>query len=64
MNILKALFGNSEQNPEEEKVEAEHKKFDLMKYDGVKAMKMGQFAISRECLSDLTVWMRHWSNCS
>ena len=52
MNILKALFGNSEQNPEEEKVEAEHKKFDLMKYDGVKAMKMGQFEYALRCFDE------------
>jgi tetratricopeptide (TPR) repeat protein len=52
MNILKALFGNSEQNPEEEKVEAEHKKFDLMKYDGVKAMKMGQWDYAVRCFEE------------
>ena len=43
MGFLKALFGGAEQTPEEEQQEAERKRFDLMKYDGVKAMKMGQW---------------------
>lgn len=44
MNILKALFGNSSQTPEEEKQSEADRQFDLLKYDGVKAMKTGQAA--------------------
>lgn len=42
MNILKALFGNTSQTPEEEKQSEANRQFDLLKYDGVKAMKTGQ----------------------
>ena len=44
MNILKALFGNSSQTTEEEKQSEADRQFDLLKYDGVKAMKTGQAA--------------------
>lgn len=49
MNILKVLFGNSEQSAEDEKREADDKKFDLMKYDGLKAMKIGRFDYAERC---------------
>lgn len=42
MNFLKALFGSSEQNPEEEKKSNEAKQFDMLKFDGVKAMRIGK----------------------
>ena len=42
MGFWNALFGGKELSPEEEKKEQEAKNFDLLKYDGVKAMKMGQ----------------------
>ena len=52
MNILKALFGNSEETPEEEKKNADARKFDLMKYDGVKAMKIGRFDYAVKCFEE------------
>ncbi len=52
MNFLKVLFGGSEESPEEEKAQAEKKQFDLMKYDGVKAMKMGQLDYSLRCFTE------------
>ena len=52
MKILKALFGNSEETPEEEKKNADARKFDLMKYDGVKAMKIGRFDYAVKCFEE------------
>ena len=52
MNFFKALFGNAETTPEEEKREAEEKRFDLMKYDGVKAMKIGRFDYAERCFAE------------
>ena len=46
------MFGGEEQSPEEEKMEAERKKFDLMKYDGVKAMKMGRPDYAVKCFQE------------
>lgn len=43
------MFGGTEQTPEEEKKSAEAKNFDLLKYDGVKAMRMGQFDYAVKC---------------
>ena len=51
MNFFKALFGGKEEDPEDKKKEDESKTFDLMKYDGVKALKMGQFAYSIKCFN-------------
>lgn len=52
MNFLKALFGNAEETPEEEKKNAEARKFDLVKYDGVKAMKIGRFDYAVNCFEE------------
>ncbi len=52
MNFLKVLFGGSEESPEEEKAQAEKKQFELMKYDGVKAMKIGQWDYASRCFSE------------
>lgn len=39
-------------SPEDEKQEQEAKKFDLLKYDGVKAMKMGQADYAVRCFTE------------
>ena len=49
MGFLKTLFGGRQLSPEEEKREQEAKKFDLLKYDGVKAMKIGQADYAVRC---------------
>jgi len=49
MGFWKSLFGGEEQPSEEEKKNAEAKNFDLLKYDGVKAMRIGQFDYSEKC---------------
>ena len=48
MGFWKTFFGG-EANPEEEKKNAEERNFDLLKYDGVKAMRMGQFDYAVKC---------------
>lgn len=52
MNFLKALFGNSEITPEEEKKNKNDRQFDLLKYDGVKAMKTGRFDYAVKCFEE------------
>ena len=52
MGFWNALFGGSQLTPEEEKKEQEEKKFDLMKYDGVKALKMGQPEYAVRCFTE------------
>ena len=52
MGFLNALFGGKQLSPEEEKQEQEAKKFDLLKYDGVKAMKMGQTDYAVRCFNE------------
>lgn len=46
------MFGSSELTPEEEKKEQQAKNFDLLKYDGVKAMKMGQTDYAVRCFRE------------
>ncbi|MBR2234944.1 MAG: tetratricopeptide repeat protein [Prevotella sp.] len=48
MGFWKTFFGG-EANPEEEKKNAEERNFDLLKYDGVKAMRIGQFEYAQKC---------------
>lgn len=49
MNILKALFGGSEETPEEKQKADEIRRFDMFKYDGVRAAKMGQTDYAVKC---------------
>lgn len=49
MNIFKALFGGSEETPEEKQKADEARRFDMFKYDGVKAAKMGQPDYAVKC---------------
>ena len=52
MGFWKSFFGAGDETPEEEKKNAEAKNFDLLKYDGVKAMRMGQFAYAEKCFRE------------
>ena len=52
MGFWNALFGGGQQTPEEEKKEQEEKKFDLLKYDGVKALKMRQAEYAVRCFTE------------
>lgn len=51
MNIFKALFGNNNQTPEEKKKEDAARQFDVLKYDGVRALKSHQAAYAVKCLT-------------
>ncbi|MBR0049455.1 MAG: tetratricopeptide repeat protein [Prevotella sp.] len=52
MSFWKAIFGGKELTPEEEKKEAEDKNFDLLKYDGIKAMKIGRADYAVRCFEE------------
>jgi len=49
MGIWKALFGGSEESPEQEKKTKEESQFELFKYDGMKALRMGQLDYAVKC---------------
>ena len=54
MNFFKKIFGvstESKEPTEEEKKAEEKKNFDILKYDGVKALKVNQSAYAIECFS-------------
>ena len=46
------MFGGAEESPEEEKKNAEARNYDLLKYDGVKAMRIGQFDYAVKCFRE------------
>lgn len=52
MGIWKAIFGGKDLTAEEEQQERVEKNFDLLKYDGVKAMKMGQADYAVKCFNE------------
>ena len=52
MGFWKTLFGGTEESPSEEKMNAEARNFDLLKYDGVKAMRIGQFDYAVKCFRE------------
>ena len=43
MGLFKALFGGKQADTEEKKTNDDARDFDMYKFDGVKASKMGQF---------------------
>lgn len=49
MSFFKALFGGCDENPEEKKKAAEARNFDIFKYDGVKAARIGQLDYAVKC---------------
>lgn len=51
MNIFKALFGGKEEKPEDRKKNEEVKNFDVLKYDGVRALRSNQAAYAVQCLT-------------
>lgn len=52
MGFWKSFFGGESETPEEDKKNAEAKNFDLLKYDGVKAMRIGQFDYAEKCFRE------------
>lgn len=51
MSFLKKLFGGAPENPEEEKKLQEEKNFDVLKYDGVAALRQNEFAYAVKCFT-------------
>lgn len=51
MNFFKALFGGKEEKPEEKKKAEEEKNFDVLKYDGVRALRSGQADYAIRCFT-------------
>lgn len=49
MNIFKTLFGGKDNNQENKKKEEEKKNFDILKYDGVRALRSGKAAYAAKC---------------
>ncbi len=49
MGFFKALFSGKEETPEERRQENKDKDFDVLKYDGVRAMKTGQLDYGIKC---------------
>lgn len=49
MNFLRALFGGKTEDSEEEKKHQEEKDFEVLKYDGVRAMKTGNASYAIRC---------------
>lgn len=52
MNIFKALFGSKEYTPEERQKADETRRFDMFKYDGMRAAKIGQFDYAVKCYNE------------
>ena len=50
MNFFKALFGGKEETSEEKRQAEESKNLEILKYDGVKALKTGQWQQAIRCL--------------
>ena len=49
MGFLKSFFGGKEESPEEKKKREEARDFDVLKTDGVKALRMGRADIAVQC---------------
>ena len=52
MGFLKALFGGQEESPEEKKRKEDERNFDTLKYDGIRARRIGEFAHAVRCFQE------------
>lgn len=50
MGFFQTLFGGKPSTPEEEKQEQENKQFDVLKYDGLRALRTGEADFAVKCL--------------
>lgn len=51
MNFFKALFGGKEEKPEDKKRADEERDFDVLKYDGVRALRSGRHDYAIRCFT-------------
>ena len=51
MGFLKSLFGGNDESPEEKKEREAARQFDVLKTDGVKALRMGQGQLAVKCFT-------------
>lgn len=51
MNFFKALFSGKEEKPEDKKRAEEERDFDVLKYDGVRALRSGQHDYAIRCFT-------------
>lgn len=52
MNFFKSLFGKKEEEaPEKKQQEEAARNFDVLKYDGVRALRSGETAYAIECFN-------------
>ena len=49
MNFLKKLFGTHHDETGEKETETKEKNFDVLKYDGVRALHTGQYDYAIKC---------------
>ena len=49
MNFFQKLFGSKIENDDEKRAEEKEKNFDVLKYDGVRALRMGQYEYAIRC---------------
>lgn len=52
MGFLKALFGGQEETPEEKKQKENERKFDTLKYDGIRARRIGEYGHAVRCFQE------------
>ena len=52
MGIFKSLFGQTSEQAEENKDKEKQRNFDIFKYDGLKAMKIGKIGYAVRCFNE------------
>lgn len=52
MGIFKSLFGREAEQPEEAQDKNQERNFDILKYDGLKAMKIGKTGYAIRCFNE------------
>lgn len=52
MSIFKSLFGENDKTPETQKEKNDKKNFDILKYDGMRALRMGRLPYAIKCFEE------------
>lgn len=54
MSIFKSIFGGNQSSPDNEKEKQEKKNFEILKYDGIRAQRMGKLTYAIKCFEEAT----------
>lgn len=64
VNFLKSFFTGKSEEAENDKVKNEKKNFEILKYDGIRAQRMGKLAYAIKCFTEALAIRKDFETCN